>query len=250
MNDIILAASVQGGLSTTAITQYLFWIGTVAMGCGTAFFWLEKNNVLPRYRSALTVAGIVTAVACFHYFRMAGIYASGNFPTSYRYIDWIITTPLLLVDFPLMLGLNKGGGRRFLLPLIVLDVAMIVTAYIAEVSAIGSTMWWTFFLVACAFELAIVTTLFVTMGSSISAAPAPIAAALRTMRLFILVGWAIYPIGFLMALSGATGGDLREIFYNIADVINKVGFGLVVYGGIKAMSDLDALGGSARTATA
>jgi bacteriorhodopsin len=49
----------------------------------------------------------------------------------------------------------------------------------------------------------------------------------------VLIGWAIYPIGFLMARAGA--GEYREIIYNVADVINKVGFGLVAYQGIQAM---------------
>jgi bacteriorhodopsin len=57
------------------------------------------------------------------------------------------------------------------------------------------------------------------------------------MRLFILVGWTIYPVGFLMALGGSQGESIREICYNIADVINKVGFGLVAYAGIKALAD-------------
>ena len=240
--DLILAAAPSaGGLSIEAITQYLFWVGTVAMGCGTAFFWLERSNVLPRYRSALTVAGLVTGVACFHYYRMAGVYAEGEFPTAYRYIDWIITTPLLLIKFPLLLGLGKNG-KGFLVPLIVLDIAMVVTAYIAEVSPLGGSTWWGFFLVACGFELGIVYVLFSKMKTAINAAPAPIAESLRLMRGFIFIGWLIYPIGFLMALGGSTGGDLREIFYNIADVINKVGFGLVAYQGIKAMSDLEADG--------
>ncbi len=236
---LLSSAPIEGGLSMQAITQYLFWIGTVAMGCGTAFFWLERNNVAPKYRSALTVAGLVTAVACFHYFRMAAVYAEGSFPTEYRYIDWIITTPLMLIKFPLLLGLGKAG-RKFLLPLIVLDVIMIVTAYIAEVSTVGGVSWWSWFLIACLAEFGIVYLLYVRMNKSIAEAPVPIAEALRLMRLFIFVGWLIYPIGFLMALAGPTGGDLREIFYNVADVINKVGFGLVAYYGIKTMSDLEA----------
>ncbi len=232
-----------------AITQYLFWISTVAMGCGTAFFWLERDNVPAKYRSAMVVAGLVTGVAAFHYFRMAGVYAQGEFPTEYRYIDWIITTPLLLVKFPLLLGLGKGAGK-FLAPLILLDIGMIVTAYIAEVSPLGGGSWWSFFFVACLFEAAIVYVLYVKMNTSINSAPAPLASALRTMRLFILVGWAIYPVGFLMALAGPTGGDLREIFYNIADVINKVGFGLVAYYGVKALASIDGEDSSPKAATA
>ena len=69
--------------------------------------------------------------------------------------------------------------------------------------------------------------------------PQPIAKAVRLMRTFILVGWAIYPIGFLMALTGESGGAFRELFYNVADVINKVGFGLVAYNGIKAIAAVD-----------
>lgn len=238
MNSALFASALDGGLSISAITQYLFWIGTVAMGCGTAFFWLERNNVAPRYRSALTVAGLVTGVACFHYYRMAGVYAAGDFPTAYRYIDWIITTPLMLIKFPLLLGLGKEG-KRFLTPLITLDIAMILTAYIAEVSPLGGAAWWGFFLIACACELGIVYLLFAKMKDAIDRAEPPIARALRLMRQFIFVGWLIYPLGFLMELACEAGGDLREVFYNIADVINKVGFGLVAYYGIKTLSDME-----------
>lgn len=238
MNSALFASALDGGLSISAITQYLFWIGTVAMGCGTAFFWLERGNVAPRYRSALTVAGLVTGVACFHYYRMAAVYADGDFPTAYRYIDWIITTPLMLIKFPLLLGLGKEG-KKFLTPLITLDIAMILTAYIAEVSPLGGAAWWGFFLIACACELGIVYLLFAKMKDAIEKAEAPIARALRLMRQFIFVGWLIYPFGFLMALAGETGGDLREVFYNVADVINKVGFGLVAYYGIKTLSDME-----------
>ncbi len=245
MTIISAATAIEGGLSIEAVTQYLFWIGTVAMGCGTAFFWLERNSVAKKYQSTMTVAGLVTGVACFHYFRMAGIYSQGDFPTEYRYIDWIITTPLLLLKFPLLLGLGKDG-KKFLIPLLVLDVLMVVTAYIAEISPIGGVTWWAFFLIACLFELGIVYLLFNKMRASIGAAPAPIAKSLRLMRMFIFVGWLIYPIGFLMALAGPMGESLREIFYNIADVINKVGFGLVAYAGIKAMGDLEAESANSR----
>ena len=111
--------------------------------------------------------------------------------------------------------------------------ARIVTAFIAETAVVDSQRWWSFFLISCGFELAIVGILFFSLGQAIAAAPAPIAKALETMRLFVLIGWAIYPIGFLMARAGA--GEYREVIYNVADVINKVGFGLVAYHGIQAM---------------
>jgi bacteriorhodopsin len=231
-------SAVTGSLTIESLTYYLFWLACVCMGAATVFFFLERSNVPVKYRTTLTVSGLITGIACFHYFRMAGIYEGGGFPTEYRYIDWIITTPLMLIKFPLLLGLGAKGKKLFT-QLVVLDVFMIVTAYIAEVSAVGSGTWWGFFLVACIAELLIVATLYFQMSDAILDAPHQIAKAVRIMRGFILVGWAIYPVGFLMALTGDSGGALRELFYNVADVINKVGFGLVAYYGISAIAEVD-----------
>ena len=228
-----LKAQSAGTLFQT-LTLYLFFAGTVAMGAGALYFFLLRNEVAPEYRSTMVVAGLVCAIACFHYHKMTAVYQAGEgFPTALRYVDWLFTTPLLLLKFPLLLRLGDRGAK-FFWQLVILDVAMIATAFVAETSPVDSQRWWTFFLVSCGFELLIVGVLFVSLGQAIAAAPAPIAAALGTMRLFVLIGWAIYPIGFLMARAGA--GEYREVIYNVADVINKVGFGLVAYHGIKAMS--------------
>ena len=218
-----------------SITLYLFFAGTVAMGAGAAYFLLMRNNVDVAYRSTMVCAGLVCGIACFHYFKMTHVYqeAGGQFPTALRYIDWLFTTPLMLIKFPLLLRLGDKG-KKFFVQLVTLDIGMIVCAFIAETSPVASTEWWGFFLVACVLELLIVATLYTGLGSAINSAPAPIAKALNTMRLFILIGWAIYPIGFLMAYGGY--GEVREIFYNVADVINKVGFGLAAYWGIEALS--------------
>ena len=219
-----------------SITLYLFFAGTVAMGAGALYFFLLRNNVEPVYRSTMVVAGLVCAIACFHYFKMTHVYQESggkDFPTALRYVDWLFTTPLLLIKFPLLLRMGDRG-TKFFFQLVVLDVAMIATAFIAETSEVNSERWWTFFLVACVCEAMIVGVLFMSLGQAITEAPAPLARSLETMRLFILIGWAVYPIGFLMARSG--NGEFREIVYNISDVINKVGFGLVAYHGIQAMS--------------
>jgi len=249
--------ALQAGLSLEGITMYLFWIATVAMGAGAIFFWLMQGSVDRRYRSAMVVAGIICAVACFHYWRMSGIYieglaglfdAQGNripgaeigtFPTAYRYIDWFITVPLLLMEFPLLLGLGRKGSGLFR-NLTLGAVAMLVFAWIAEESTVGSGAWWGFYLVSCAAWGYIVYVLYTQVSRRIAEAPPSIARSASIMRLFILIGWVIYPIGFLMALAGPGGESVREICYNVADVINKVGFGLVCYAGVKALAEPDA----------
>lgn len=244
--------ALQAGLSLEGITMYLFWTSTVAMAAGALFFWLMQGSVARPYRSVMVVAGIICAVAGFHYWRMSGIYLEGvaqlfdgqgnriegaiisTFPTAYRYIDWFITVPLLLLEFPLLLGLGAKGKGLFR-NLTLGAALMLIFAWIAEESMTGSAAWWSFYLISCAAWGYIVYVLYTQVSRRIAEAPASIARSASIMRLFILVGWVIYPIGFLMALAGPGGESLREIFYNVADVINKVGFGLVCYAGVKAL---------------
>lgn len=226
-----------------SITLYLFFAGTVGMGAGGVYFALQFFNVPPQYRSVMAVSALICGIACFHYNKMTGQYmlpiAEGaderTFPTALRYVDWLFTTPLLLLKFPLLLRIKKSAG--LMTQLVVLDVIMIVTAFIAETSPLGSGNWWGFFIVACVAELAIVGVLYGQISGAIADSPAPIADAARVMRLFILVGWAVYPVGFLMALGGA--GEYREIVYNISDLVNKVGFGLVAFHGIQALRTVE-----------
>ncbi len=236
--------------------MYLFWIGTVAMGAGTAFFWLMAGNVPRVYRSVMVVAGIITGVACYHYFQMSSIYrgnlaglfdANGvrnplaeikQFPTAYRYIDWLITVPLLVLEIPLLLNLGAKAKGLFR-TLLAASIAMLVFAWIAEESIIGSVSWWANYIISCLAWLYIVFFLYTKATEQMVGQPEPIVRAIKTLRLYILVGWTIYPIGFLMSLLGPGGESAREICYNVADVINKVGFGLACYAGVNALAKHD-----------
>lgn len=251
----LTSLALNAGLSIEGITMYLFWIGTVAMGAGAAFFWLMAGSVPKVYRSMVVVSGIICAVACFHYFRMSGLYIEqvgllfnpdgtripgaeiGQFPTAYRYIDWIITVPLLVLKFPLLLNLGRSGAGLFK-TLVGASGVMLILAWIAEESPVGGGTWWTTYLISCAAWLYIVYVLYVQISGQIASKPEPIARSLKTMRVFVLVGWTIYPVGFLMALGGAEGESIREICYNIADVLNKVLFGLVAFSGAKALGEM------------
>ena len=251
-SDVSMA--LNAGLSVEGITMYLFWIGTGAMGAGTAYFWLMAGSVPRAYRSVMIVAGVITAVACFHYYRMSGLYieqvaalfdASGNriegaeigkFPTAYRYIDWLITVPLLVLEIPLLLNLGKKG-RGLFRSLVGASIVMLVFAWVAEESVVGSGAWWTNYIISCFAWFYIVFVLYTKVNAQMATQPPSIVASLKTLRLFILVGWTIDPVGFRMALAGPDGESIREICYNVADVINKVFFGLVCYQGVKVLAD-------------
>ena len=249
--------ALEAGLSIEGITMYLFWVGIVAMGAGAVFFWLTIPKLPKAYQSVNVVAGIICAVACFHYVKMSGIYVEGvaslfnangeriegkelsAFPTAYRYIDWFITVPLLVLEFPLLLRLGQKG-KGIMRNLVGASVVMLVFAWVAEESAVGTSAWWINYLISCGAWGFIVFTLYTTVSQRIKEAPAPIARSANIMRLYILIGWSIYPIGFLMSLGGAEGESIREICYNVADVINKVGFGLVCFAGAQGLAEMDA----------
>jgi len=246
--------ALQAGLTVEGITMYLFWLGTVGMAAGALYLFMMQSTLTVRYRKVAIVAGIICSVAAFHYYRMSGIYvealanaisvdADGNviigelaaFPTAYRYIDWLITVPLLVLEFPLLLGLGKKG-RPLFWSLGVLAIFMLITAWIAEVSPAGGVTWWGFFIVSCIAWLAIVIMLYTSVSKASEHLPDEVNSLLGTMKLYILIGWAIYPIGFLLVLAG--NESLREIAYNIADVINKVGFGVVSVVAARKLTDL------------
>lgn len=250
----LTSQALNAGLSIEGITMYLFWVGTVAMGAGTAYFWLMAPTVPRAYRSVMIVAGIITAVAAFHYYRMSGIYLEqvaglftatgeripgaeiGQFPTAYRYIDWLITVPLLVLEIPLLLNLGKRA-RGLFYSLVGASVLMLVFAWVAEESVVGGASWWINYIVSCLAWFYIVFILYTKVNEQMQTQPPSIVRSLKTLRLFILVGWTIYPVGFLMALAGPEGESIREVCYNVADVINKVFFGLVCYQGVKVLSE-------------
>ena len=249
--------ALQAGLSTEGITLYLFWLGIVGMGAGAIYLWMLQGTLSDKYKKVAIVAGIICAVACFHYYRMASIYAESlanaitivdgkvtigelsAFPTAYRYIDWLITVPLMVLEFPLLLALGKKSKGLFW-NLGALSLGMLIFAWIAETSPLGGGVWWGFYIVSCAFWLLIVKQLYGQVSNAASHLPESFQGQLGVMKKFIAIGWIIYPLGFLLALS--SNESLREIAYNVADVINKVGFGVACVIAAQMLTKLESEG--------
>ena len=140
MNTFLLAAA---NLAETDYTGFTFFIGTMAMMAATAFFLLERNSVEGKWRLSLTVSALITGIACVHYYYMRDFWIqTGTSPTAFRYIDWILTVPLMCVEFYL---LTKPFGARgsTLFKLIVASTWMLVTGYIGEAAILGggSVLW-------------------------------------------------------------------------------------------------------------
>lgn len=231
-----------------AATQYTFSVAFVGMAAGALYFILERGNLAPELRRVATLAAVIAFVACLNYFSMKSMVGmSGNleelkqFPTELRYVDWLITTPLILSIFPTLLGPGPETAG-IMAKLMLADVVMVVTGYVGEVSinaAGGGTMmgWWGYILGDVAWVYIIVI-LYGAVGRLARDLSVDVQRQINHMRLFVVIGWATYPVGFIIPLLGygTDYGVLRELVYNFADLANKVGFGVIAVSAAQTLS--------------
>jgi bacteriorhodopsin len=196
----------------------------MAMLAASFFFWIERDNVAGKWRTSLTVSALITGIAAVHYFYMREVWgATSTSPTALRYIDWTLTVPLMCVEFYLILNAVKEVSSGILTRLLAGSVIMLVFGYLGEA---GVMNYWAGFGIGMVGWAIVLYEVFMGEASKVnaeSASPA-LKSAFGYLRLFALVGWSIYPIGYYMNDPAAL-----NIAYNIADAINKIGWGLIIY---------------------
>ncbi len=205
----------------------------MALIAATVFFFLERDRVSPKWKTSLTVSGLVTLVAAVHYFYMRDVWvATGSTPTVFRYIDWLITVPLLMIEFYLILAAITKVSSGIFWRLMVGTLVMLVGGYLGEA---GYMAVWPAFIIGMAGWAFILYEIFIGEASKVKAASAPpaVQSAFNTMRWIVTIGWAIYPLGYFFGyLTGANPADSASalnIIYNAADVLNKIAFGLIIW---------------------
>ena len=224
-------------LKTNDPIAFTFFTGYMAMLAASVFFFAERGAVEGKWKLSMLVSALITGIAAVHYYYMRDYYlATGKTPTALRYIDWTLTVPLMCVEFYL---LTKAAGAKISLlwKLIVAAVFMLVTGYIGEAFSDGSgsqSIIW-----GVLSTLGYIYILYTAWAGEVAqlaknSGDVIVIKGIRTLAWFVLVGWAIYPIGYMCMpgnlLSSFMAPSSVDLFYNIADAINKIGFGLVVYG--------------------
>ena len=218
---------------------FTFFIGTMAMMAASVFFFFELGNTNAKWRTSVLVSGLITFIAAVHYYYMRGYnLATGDSPTFFRSVDWLLKVPLMCVEFYLIT--KKAGAKISLLwKLILASLVMLVTGYFGETIDRGSSVMWGVISGAAYFYIAYLVW-FGEVANLAQTAGKQVAKATRVLAWFVLVGWAIYPLGYILGTPGglfgiqlvadpAAASHAMDIVYNIADAINKIGFGLVIY---------------------
>ena len=215
--------------------NFTFFIGCMAMMAASAFFFLSLNQFDKKWRTSVLVSGLITFIAAVHYMYMRDAAMAGDAMniTAFRYVDWILTVPLMCVEFYLILKV-AGAKKSLMWRLIFLSVIMLVTGYMGEMGT-DAVLWGT---ISGLAYFAIVYEIWLGGAAKLAKeAGGDVLAAHKILCWFVFVGWAIYPVGYMAGTAGWYGaaGEFfgmnldMDVLYNIADAINKIGFGLVIY---------------------
>ena len=207
-----------------------FWLVSIAMIAATVFFLYEGAKVKPQWRLSLLVAGLVTLVAGVHYDYMRDFWVIEQAtPIVYRYIDWLITVPLLMIEFYIILrAAGAALGHGSFVRLLGGTLVMLIFGYLCEANVLNIHLG--FWLGMVGWGIIIYEIFGGAAGKAALASAEAVQSAFSAMRLIVLVGWAIYPVGYVWGymLGGVDEGALN-IVYNLADFVNKILFGLIIW---------------------
>jgi bacteriorhodopsin len=224
---------------------YNFFSFTIAvMAAATIYFWMGRTQVAKPYKMAMTLTGLVTFIAFYHYFRIfeswdaayaiadGTVKATGEpFNDAYRYVDWLLTVPLLMIELILVMRLPRKETISKASRLAGLAAIMIVLGYPGEVATDDTTRWifWVLAMIPFAW---IVYELVAGLSAAIDKQPEDAKGLVSAARTLTVVAWCFYPIVFLFPMIGLTGGVAEtfvQVGYSVADIVAKAVFGVLIY---------------------
>ncbi|MBC8142541.1 MAG: bacteriorhodopsin [Armatimonadetes bacterium] len=217
-----------------------------AMGAAFVFFLMARATVAYKFQRVTEVAALIVGIACYHYVRMFGSWTAaythtagtnGYTPTgelfneAYRYADWLLTVPLLLIELIAVLYITGNRRAGMVRNLVIAAVVMIVTGYPGEVATDTPTrlIWGTISTIPFVYILFV---LWTEVGEAMKRETPEVASLLFGIRLLLLASWGVYPIAYLMPLFPIGAADalvFKQVGYSIADVVAKPLYGLMIY---------------------
>ena len=207
-----------------------FWVISMSMLAATAFFFMERGSVVPAWKTPITVAGLITGIAFIHYMYMRSVWVqTGDTPIVYRYIDWLITAPLQVIEFYLILSAIRKVSSGMFWRLLIGSLIMITGGYLGEAEHISTALGFVIYMAGWVY---ILYEIFSGEAGKVAAKSGNkiFVTAFSTLRMIVTVGWAIYPLGYIfVSLAGGVDVESLNVIYNLADFINKIAFGLVIW---------------------
>tara|TARA_B110000305_G_scaffold196456_1_gene221532 strand:+ start:349 stop:1086 length:738 start_codon:yes stop_codon:yes gene_type:complete len=216
-----------------------------AFGASTVFFFAQRSQVAPAYKTALTLSGLVCLIATYHYLRMfesfnnAFVLSYGDiietgtqFNIAYRYIGWLLTVPLLLIELVLVMRLNKIETYSRGAKLAIAGICMVILGYPGEslvsIDQLGNR--WIYWMLAMIPFLYIINSLVLTLGSLISNQPKNVQGLLGKARWMLIFSWTLYPFIYLFPMISKEASYVSiQVGYTLADILSIGVFSIMIY---------------------
>jgi len=232
-----------------------------SMMATTMYLWFRSFAVRDQYKSAVLISGLVTFIAAYHYIRIFNSWVEAYhysvdkvdpaltgvpFNDAYRYMDWLLTVPLLLIEILLVMKLSDADYSTKAWRLGVGSALMIVSGYYGELTVTGDlTPRWICWLISMMFFLYIVYELLVGLSAATNSEADPnVKGKIQTAQIMTVISWCTYPVVYLFPMLGINAAQAVvsiQIGYCASDIISKCGVGLLIYQITYAKSNKEAL---------
>merc|ERR1719230_2297183 len=220
-----------------------------SMMATTMYLWFRSFAVQDKFRSAVIISGLVTFIAAYHYIRIFNSWVEAYhysvdkvdpeitgvpFNDAYRYMDWLLTVPLLLIEILLVMKLDEKTYSEKSKTLGIGSALMIVSGYYGELTISGDlTPRWMCWFISMMFFLYIVYELLVGLSEATNMEADPvIKGKIKTAQVMTVISWCTYPVVYLFPMLGINAAHAVmgiQIGYCASDIISKCGVGLVIY---------------------
>ena len=212
-----------------------------AFGASTVFFLLQRSQVSPAYKTALTLSGLVCLITTYHYLRIFESFNSAyvlkdglvmqtgmQFNNAYRYVDWLLTVPLLLLEFVLVLRLPHAETYKKGLGLTLAAAFMVILGYPGETLTVGfaKVIWWVLAMIPFSY---ILYEMIKGVGASIKTQPLVVQPLFKKTRLLIILSWSFYPLVYILPLFGLSAFVSIQVGFTVVDIVAKSVFGILIY---------------------
>jgi bacteriorhodopsin len=217
-------------LSPTDVVGGSFWLLSTTMIAASFFFLLERKNVAAKWHTSVTLAGVVTMIGAVQYFYMRDMWiTTGTAPIIMRYLDWMLSFPLQVVLFFVILSVVTQVSAALFWRLLVGALVMVIAKFLGAAGYMSVTLG---FLIGMVGWLYVLGELYMGEAdkANLRAENENFNSAFNSLRLIVTIGWAVYPLGyFIEHLGGGIEINSLNIIYNLIDFLNKLVFGLVIY---------------------
>ena len=218
--------------------------GTAVMFGAFVYFLTQMRSVNKQYQAGIAVSAIVVGIAGYHYYRIWSDFGEGVMNEGYRYADWLITVPLLIIELLIVLGVAKQERRSLMFKLVPATILMVGLGYPGEVANSNGAKW-TFWVLAMLPFIYILKTLYGELQKAGQRETGAVATQIKNATYVLLTTWLVYPIAYLFPIfdgESETLETLRQVGYTFADITAKGLYGLMILWIAKARTEAEVTG--------